>query len=83
MSGKGLRDLCVMACAFCRNPDFLAYLQAIDPMSANWSEAGAKQFVLNICGVASRSELDHDQVAARRFHELVRGPFLAWKAERS
>lgn len=73
------RDLCIMACAFCRNPDFLNYLREIDPKNEQWTEAGAKEFVLTICQISSRSQLDREPQAARRFHELVRQPFLNWK----
>jgi hypothetical protein len=69
-----------MACAFCRYPDFLAYLQEIDPKHQRWTEGGAKEFILATCQISSRSELDRDERAALRFHELVRAPYLAWKA---
>jgi hypothetical protein len=74
------RDLCIMACAFCRYADFLVYLQAIDPQHEPWTEAGAKQFILSACDISSRADLDRDGEAAQRFHERVRLPYLAWKA---
>lgn len=78
----GSRELCIMACSFCRLPDFLTYLQSIDPAAEVWTEGAAKQFILAACEVSSRSDLDRDAEAARRFHERVRAPFIAWREER-
>lgn len=77
------RDLCIMACAFCRYQDFWQYLQEIDPQHEPWTEGGAKEFILSVCGIGSRSELDRNALAADRFHEMVRLPFLAWCMDRS
>jgi hypothetical protein len=68
-----------MACAFCRYRDFLDYLEEIDPQREPWNERGAKEFILVICGITSRRELDGNTAAAQRFHELVRKPFMAWR----
>lgn len=76
----GPRELCIMACAFCRHLDFREYLQEIDPRHEEWTEGAAKGFILAICNINSRNELDRDSAAANRFHELVRIPFLAWRA---
>lgn len=77
------RQLCVMACTFCRDPqfhDWLETLAAADGKPA-WkaTESGAKAFITTACRVTSRSDLDTDPAAGRRFHKLVREPFLAWK----
>lgn len=75
------RDLCIMACTFCRDPAFHAWLESMlaalpgPPIN----EAGAKAYILHVCGVASRSDLDTDPAAARRFHQFVREPFIAHK----
>lgn len=73
------RELCIMACAFCRYRDFREYLQEIDPQHEPWTEGGAKEFILAACQVKSRNELDSNPAAAQRFHELIRQPFLAWR----
>jgi hypothetical protein len=73
------RDLCIMACAFCRYRDFWEYLQEIDPQHEPWTEGAAKEFILVVCGINSRSELDRNAVAAANFHEKVRLPFVAWR----
>lgn len=78
------RDLCIMACTFCRDRDFWHWMAALDPARVDrFDEAGAKAFVLSMCRVSSRSQLDTDPVAAQRFHTLVRTPFLEWKAAQS
>lgn len=73
------RELCIMACCFCRDPQFHAWLteQAGEPVN----EAGAKEFILVVCQVDSRNDLDRHTGAAQRFHNLVRKPFLEWKGE--
>ena len=71
------RELCVMACCFCKAKDFQAWLSEI--AGEQIDEGGAKAFIVTACGVKSRNELDTNQEAAQRFHEHVRVPFLAWK----
>lgn len=41
-------------------------------------ENGAKQFIYLSCGVTSRAHLDHDDDAARKFHELDQ-EYKAWR----
>ena len=81
------RDLCIMACVFCRDPLFQAWLtemnEIIHPGDVAINEAGAKAFILSICKVDTRNKLDTDAVAGARFMDLVREPFLAWKDDRS
>lgn len=38
----------------------------------------AAQYVRDICGITSRSQLDHNARAASLFHEAVRKPFVEW-----
>lgn len=75
------RELCIMACVFCRDPLFWRWLETMvpDEPKGTMQESAAKAFILSLCQVASRNELDTDQAAAERFHEMVRKPFLAWK----
>jgi len=48
-----------------------------------WADVGgeddAAAWIRNLCGIQSRSELDHDKRAAEIFHREVRKPFLEWK----
>lgn len=70
------RELCIMACVFCRDPLFRKWMSRDGP---SINENAAKGIILGVCGVKSRNELDTNPEAAARFHELVRKPFLAWK----
>lgn len=76
------RELCIMACVFCKDAEFWRWMTSIDPKGAMFDEDGAKTFILTACVVASRNELDTDPAAAARFHELVRKPLVDWKEER-
>ncbi len=79
------RDLCIMACVFCRDPLFKQWIceQAEDSgVTCEINDAGAKAYILTICGVESRNDLDKDEAAGLRFHKLVREPFMAWKEAR-
>lgn len=75
------RDLCIMACVFCRDVEFHNYLAALAPGMGLFDEGMAKDFITGVCVIESRSQLDKDAGAAERFHNLVRLPFLAWKEE--
>jgi hypothetical protein len=79
------RDLCIMACTFCRDPQFWAWLEdlaAAGGEAATFDEPKAKLFILEICQIESRNELDTNARAAEDFHRLVRVPFLEWKGAR-
>lgn len=78
------RELCIMACVFCRDPLFQKWAAMQMPVpiwqdGARCGDRDAKAFVLTVCEVSTRNDLDRDQAAAKRFHDLVRTPFLAWK----
>lgn len=68
-----------MACVFCRDPAFQRWVSIGAASQIN--ENGAKAFILSLCRVGSRNELDASPEAAERFHELVRKPFVAWKED--
>lgn len=38
----------------------------------------AAQFVRDVCGIASRAELDHNAKAASLFYLAIRQPFIEW-----
>jgi hypothetical protein len=76
------RELCIMACIFCREPQFHQWLAETTDL-VKPRDGQAKAFILRQCQVSSRNDLDTDPDAAARFHDLVRKPFLAWKEERS
>jgi hypothetical protein len=79
------RDLCIMACTFCRDPQFCAWLEHLAGETGDgvkFDEAAAKEFILTACGIESRNELDTNARAADDFHRIVRVPFLEWKEAR-
>ncbi len=69
--------LCIMACTFCADPDFHAWVDKF--YSDCKTDAEAKAFILHTCGIDSRKQLDTNKIAATRFHTIIREPFLAWK----
>ena len=82
------RELCIMACVFCRGPLFQEWVHRqagarrilfVGGRLPARNEAMAKAFILHECEVRSRNDLDRDPAAAQRFHDLVRKPFLEWK----
>lgn len=77
------RELCIMACTFCRDRVFLRWLESFCPdgITIPFTEDMAKTYILEACGINSRNELDTDPAAAAHFHELVRLPFLAWRED--
>lgn len=81
------RDLCIMACIFCREPRFQEWVRIqanerrilfVGGRLPARNEAMAKAFILHECEVKTRNDLDRDPDAARRFHDLVRKPYLEW-----
>jgi hypothetical protein len=78
---KPSRELCIMACAFCRDPLFWEWLNHAGIECKNSDDAKAS--VLDLSGdIGSRGQLDTDPAAAKRFHVMVRSPFVFWKQER-
>jgi hypothetical protein len=81
---RATRELCIMACVFCRDPVFQKWSsqQAPTPIwqdKAVNRERDAKAFILTACNISSRNELDGNPEAARLFHSLIRVPFLEFK----
>ena len=69
--------LCKLAGIFCNDENFRAWLRrTYDPLPQTEEEAG--QIIRQVCKVTSRSYLDHDEQAARRFHQQFRLPYAAW-----
>ncbi|MBU9386600.1 hypothetical protein [Burkholderia multivorans] len=42
------------------------------------SEGDAAQIIRSTCHIESRAELDHNEEAARIFHQRIRQPFIRW-----
>lgn len=69
-------DLRIMACVLCKAPVFQEWVAG--QTGGAPGEAAAKAFILNKCGVESRTELDSPAIASI-FHREVRKPYLKWK----
>lgn len=61
--------LCVLACRWCNLPAFQAWAGVADA-------EGAKQFILQKCGVKSRMDLDDNIARVRLFYREIRTPFM-------
>lgn len=87
MSAGRSRELCIMACTFCRDKQFHAWMEAMARVAglsastpaAAFDEQSAKVFILASCGIESRNDLDTNAEAAARFHAQVRLPFVTWR----
>lgn len=71
--------LCKLAGIWCKDKDFWQWLgdnygQGV-PVE---NEEDAAELLRAVCGVHSRSELDHVPAGAARFHNIVRNPFIEW-----
>lgn len=69
--------LCKLAGIFCNDEKFREWLRlTYDPLPRNAEDAAT--IIRKVCKIESRSELDHDQVAADQFHRHFRLPYAAW-----
>lgn len=67
-------ELARMAGVFCKDLTFLSFANV-------HSENEAKIMICHTCGIESRAELDHNPIAANKFHELFRKPFNEWRGK--
>lgn len=71
-----------LAGMWCGSPDFWRFVAHRTGKPCQSSET-ARGFVLTVCGIESRAQLDHAPVAEAKFHASVRLPFMRWqKGER-
>lgn len=72
-----LGDLCWRAVQWCKEPEFWAWLSLAYCAEDGgvYDESGAKSLVQIKCGIDSRKELDTNAEAARKFNQLIRGPY--------
>lgn len=64
------------AARLCKDPDFIEWVGQI--LGKATDEHGAAQLVRSKCGITTRAEFDHDQLAWTRFERLIEGPFIRW-----
>ncbi len=66
------------AIELCKAPRFLDWLQHLRPKFPQPDAEAARSFILGVCGVQSRKDLDTAEGARDVFIEMVRKPYLAW-----
>jgi len=72
-----------LAGMWCADPDFWTWLNYERGFGGRASSPDAAAIaVKELCGIASRVELDHDAAALRRFNENVRRPFMKFMQAR-
>lgn len=75
-------ELCKLAAQFCNSEQFRAWMRLkYDPMPVTADDAAT--IIKKVCGITSRAYLDHDPVAAARFHEVFRNPYRAYLGSES
>lgn len=75
------RELCIMACVFCRDLQFRVWLSQREGQGRPFSEHEAKHVIMAACQIGSRNELDTNPEAAQRFHDQIRTPYLEWREQ--
>lgn len=70
-------ELCIMAATFCKMPVFWEWIRTKEDYCS--TESDAKDYILEMCEIESRKELDTNKYAATYFHTLIREPFMAWR----
>lgn len=68
-------ELAKLAGCLCQSQDFQLWL-CVE------SEETAADHIRAVCEIGSRADLDHDVIAAARFHEQIRKPFRDWLESR-
>ncbi len=71
--------LCKEACDLCANVAFRRWITYDEQGLA--TEEDAKAFILDVCGVSSRKELDNNDAAYELFKRFVRRPFMEYLRE--
>jgi hypothetical protein len=71
-----LGDLCWRAVQWCKTPEFWDWVAGqCQCHPAAIEEKQAREYILLKCGVDTRKELDTHPEAARKFNQLIRGPY--------
>lgn len=72
--------LCREAVGYCEMPAFWDWLTT--ERFTEGDEQSAKSWLLHLCDISSRKELDTDRQAGQDFVNLVRVPFMRWMKQR-
>lgn len=62
-------ELAKLAGMFCQSVHFWEFCRCDDADEA-------RDWILRVCGIQSRRDLDHNQTAAKLFHERIRKPYM-------
>jgi hypothetical protein len=65
-----------------RDARFREWVKTFTPHLDAVNEHQAAQFIRLVCEIESRAELETNKEAERRFHELLRRPFITWRDDR-
>lgn len=68
-------DLARLAAMWCRMPAFQNWVYDGEAVP---TEDNARSYILDVCDIKSRAELDNDELAAEAFHRRIRLPFREW-----
>jgi hypothetical protein len=68
------------AVMLCKNEGFWTWLTETTNVAVN-SEDDARIVMLDMLGLPSRGILDKNEYQAKRFHEIVRKPFVEWQEQ--
>lgn len=79
LKGGGLKGgpLCKLSAILSNDPKFWAWVASTE-YGGIGSADDAASYIRSVCKINSRRELDHNPVAAYRFHERIRLPYLAY-----
>jgi hypothetical protein len=66
--------LAKLAGMWCNDPEFWSWLSIAHEYQSYCSDDAAVS-LYELCEIESRAELDHNPVAAEKFHRLIRGPY--------
>jgi len=70
--------LAKLAGILCGNPEFWRMVES-QTLAPCRSPEDARRYVLEMCGIMSRAQLDHEPSAEGKFHVAVRMPWIRWQ----
>lgn len=77
-----LGPLALLACRWCRSAAFREWIRELGRTPGpDIGEARAREWILKMCDVMSRREIDKLPTAAEGFQKHIREPFMKWLAE--
>ena len=78
-NAPALTGLALLAVQWCKEPKFWEWLNTkCGDVTALTNENDVKLYILAICGIDSRKELNTSKLAERRFNRFIREPYMEW-----